>query len=175
MSINDRNIDPDIIANYILSRDILDKKTVNQALNEFSEKRKFDRSISFSQILVDKRYMLKSTIKNILDQLESKKVESKFDYNSVNVLDDDILEICSQIKEKIKGKGKEKELEELLEADIYGINNLMKDTGIDWQGRRMSKEDKESLVGGIANIKADKEVSNTNGLFVLDWLTTLTD
>ena len=175
MSIDDRNIDPNIIANYIISKDILDKKTVSQAFKEFSEKRKLDKTVSFSQILVDKRYMLKSTIKNILDQLENKKVESKSNTETNNVLDSDILDICNQIKEKIKGKNKENELAELLEADMNGINNLMKTNGIDWQGRRMTKEEKESLVTSIANIKANKDVSNTNGLFVLDWLTTLTD
>jgi hypothetical protein len=122
---------------------------------------------SFSQLLIDKKYIHESNMEYILNELQSYK-EVKREYNESNLLDQDVSDLQAKIEQQFSGL--EKDLSELLEPDNSNVNRFLSDTGIDWQGRRMSKEDKESFIRQMAGIRADADVSKTNGVFVLGWM-----
>ncbi|MBC7473779.1 MAG: hypothetical protein H7263_05765 [Candidatus Sericytochromatia bacterium] len=124
---------------------------------------------SFSQLLIDKKIMLESNMQKIINDLQVK--DNKKEYKATAILDQDVFELQSEIEKQLQGK--EKDLNELLEVNNHDMNRLMGDTGIDWQGRKMSKEDKESLINKMASVNTTPEVSKTNGVFVLSWMNDL--
>jgi hypothetical protein len=125
---------------------------------------------SFSNFLVEKKLMHESSMQNVINDLKGN-VKTKKETKQDVLLDQDVANIQSKIEENIKGN--EKALNDLLEPTEKDVNKLLSDTGIDWQGRKMSKEDKDSLVKGMSSIKATSEVSKTNGVFVLSWMNDL--
>ncbi len=126
---------------------------------------------SFSQLLVDKKLMHESNMQIILNELGDNKDKKKEYSASGQLLDPDINDLQSEIELNLAGR--EKELAELLEATEEDINRLLQETGVDWQGRRMTKEDKESLIRKLATISSNPEISKTNGVFVLNWMNDL--
>lgn len=125
---------------------------------------------SFSNLLIEKKLMHESSMQNVLNDLKGNVKTKKVSKSDV-LLDQDVADMQSKIEESIKGN--EKALNELLEPNQKDVNKFLSDTGIDWQGRKMSKEDKESLVKGMSSIKTTSEVSKTNGVFVLSWMNDL--
>lgn len=125
---------------------------------------------SFSNLLIEKKLMHESSMQNVLNELRGN-IKTKKDFKNDVLLDQDVADIQSKMEESIKGN--EKALNELIEPTQKEVNRFLNDTGIDWQGRKMSKEDKESLVKGMSSIKATSEVSKTNGVFVLSWMNDL--
>lgn len=125
---------------------------------------------SFSQLLIDKKLMLDSSMQKVLDELQSYKQTPK-EFNKTELLDQDVSDLQAEIVESIKGQ--EKELSALLEPSEEELKQFLSDHGMEWQGRKMSKEDKESLIRKMSEIKGNKEVSETNGIFVLNWMNNL--
>lgn len=132
---------------------------------------------SFSQLLVDKRFILESNMEYILNELQSyKEVKREYDVpsgNETQLLDQDVSDLQVQLEQQLSGR--EKDLTELLEPDNDSVERFLKDAGIEWQGRRMSKEDKESFIKKMAGITSNPDISKTNGVFVLDWMNDLLD
>ncbi|MFN8672439.1 MAG: hypothetical protein U0457_10235 [Candidatus Sericytochromatia bacterium] len=170
MSLDNKEISSETLSQYIISKNILDKSTMNQALTTYNKKS--GAKISFSQFLVDKKYVHESTMKNILDDLSgaNKKTTTKKEEKK-EFLDEDVAELKAQIQEQLKGK--EGALKEILEPEKQDVDRFFSSSGLDWQGRRMTKEDQESLITKAATIKTNDEVSNTNGVFVLNWMSDL--
>lgn len=170
MSLDNKNISADVISQYIISNNMLDKSTMAEALNIYNKKS--GAKISFSQFLIDKKYVHESTMKKILDDLTgSNKKQIKEREIKKDFLDEDVADLKSKIEEQLKGK--ENNLKSILEPSEQDVNNFLSPTGLDWQGRRMTNEDQESLIKKVATIKSTDEVSNTNGVFVLNWMSEL--
>ena len=162
----DNNLHPQTIADYIISRDILDKKTVIQAITDFNTGK--SNYSSFSDYLVGKKLLLNTTWEKIREELIAKPTEVK-SYNVGEAIDPDISEIKNQIEQQLNGQ--ENALAELLEPRPEDVERFLKENGIDWQGRRMSPEEKASLVQKISELKGNEEVNN--GVFVLSWMNNL--
>ena len=170
MSINDKGLKPQDITDYIVSKNILDKKTMYKALQDYANAKIDDDELTFSQYLVDKKLMLQGTIEKVINELTaSKKVEKV--YNTKELLDEDVSTLQTEIEKNLTGQ--EAKLDELLEPTQEEINKFLSENGIDWQGRRMSPEDKETLIKKMASLKSNSEVSKTNGVFVLSWMENL--
>lgn len=168
MALSDQGVEPQVILEYVVSKNILDKKTMFKAFQEYSTKKSTSKDLSFSQYLVDKRLMLDSTIAKVLDDIKGVPVKEKKSSKKEAILDDDVSQMKSEIEKSLKGK--EKELNELLEPKDEDIQKFLSDNGIEWQGRRMSKEDRDSLIKKMAQLESNPEVSKTNGVFVLNWM-----
>lgn len=168
MALSDKGVEPQVILEYVVSKNILDKKTMFKAFQEYSTKKSTSKDLSFSQYLVDKRLMLDSTIAKVLDDIKGVPVKEKKSSKKEAILDDDVSQMKSEIEKSLKGK--EKELNELLEPKDEDIQKFLSDNGIEWQGRRMSKEDRDSLIKKMAKLESNPEVSKTNGVFVLNWM-----
>lgn len=168
MALSDQGVEPQVILEYVVSKNILDKKTMFKAFQEYSTKKSTSKDLSFSQYLVDKRLMLDSTIAKVLDDIKGVPVKEKKLSKKEAILDDDVSQMKSEIEKSLKGK--EKELNELLEPKDEDIQKFLSDNGIEWQGRRMSKEDRDSLIKKMAKLESNPEVSKTNGVFVLNWM-----
>jgi hypothetical protein len=168
MSLSDKGLEPKVILEYIVSKNILDKKTMFKAFQDFSNKKIDDKDLSFSQYLVDKRLMLDSTILNVLNEIKGVPVKEKKVSKSDVLLDQDVFQMQSELEKSLQGK--EKALTELIEPKEEDIQKFLSDNGVEWQGRRMSQEDKESLIRKMAQLQSNPEVSKTNGVFVLNWM-----
>ena len=125
---------------------------------------------SFSQFLIEKKIMHESNMQNVINELKGTN-KTKKEFKKDVLLDQDVADIQSKMESELKGN--QKALNELIEPSEKDFNRLLSDTGVDWQGRKMSKEDKNSLINGLASIKANNEVSKTNGVFVLSWMNDL--
>lgn len=171
MSLGNKKISSEDISNYILSKNILDKKSVSEALLLY--KKSTEPKSSFEVFLVKKKFVHESTMQKIIEDLlgVTEKKEPKKDSSKKELLDQDVAEMKLQIEEQLKGK--EKNLKSLLEPTENDVNNLLSPTGLDWQGRRMTAEDQDSLIKKVSTIKASDEVSKTNGVFVLSWMSDL--
>jgi hypothetical protein len=133
---------------------------------------KFDISalnspLSYSDFLVSKKYIHESNMKKILDDIIGKDKVKK-DYIKDTLIDQDLKDLIPSIEGNLKSR--EKEIQELIEPNSKDIEDLLKESGIDWQGRKMSKEEKEEFIKAIANIKTNDEISKVNSIFVLDWM-----
>jgi hypothetical protein len=122
---------------------------------------------SFSQLLVDKRLILDSNMDYILKELQSYQ-EVKREYTETKLLDQDVSDLQAQLEQQLNVS--EDDLKNLLEPESAQVESFLKESGIDWQGRRMSQEDKESLIKKMADLNTNPEVSKTNGVFVLSWM-----
>ncbi len=125
---------------------------------------------SFSQLLIDKKLMHESNMQNVINDLRGSTVTKK-EYKKEILLDEDVADLQNKMEETFKGN--KKAINELIEPSEKDVNRFLSDTGIDWQGRKMSKEDRNSLIDNMSSIKASSEVSKTNGVFVLSWMNDL--
>lgn len=125
---------------------------------------------SFSQLLVEKKLMHESNMQNVINDLKVSTVTKK-EYKKEILLDEDVADIQNKMEETFKGN--KSAINELIEPTQKDVNRFLSDTGIDWQGRKMSKEDRNSLIDNMTSIKASSEVSKTNGVFVLSWMNDL--
>lgn len=173
MSLGNKKISSETISNYIISKNILDKKSVSDALLLY--KKSPEPKLAFEVFLVKRKFVHESTMQKILDELlgKNEKKEVKKDVSKKEILDQDVVEMKLQMEEQLKGK--EENLKQLLQTTEKDVNNLLSPTGLDWQGRRMTAEDQASLIKKVSTIKASDEVSTTNGVFVLSWMNDLFD
>lgn len=123
--------------------------------------------LSFSDFLIEKKLMHESTMQRVVSDLTTQK-EIKHDFDQIQLLDQDVSELRVQIETELGVQ--EKEIADLIQPDEKDIEMLLKETGLDWAGRKMSKEDKETLIKKLAVMNNDPEVSKTNSVFVLSWM-----
>jgi len=166
MSFDDRQLSPEAICEYIVSREILDKNMVAEALKGY---KLLNKTNLFSSYLVEKKYIHDNNMLKILDELKPVFQETfKLPPLNQKLIDDEVSIMYSEIKNNLKGN--EKELSELIEPSQKDLERLLSEYGIDWQGRKMSKEEKLSLAQKIYTLKTNSEISETNGTFVLNWM-----
>lgn len=123
--------------------------------------------LSYSDFLVSKKYIHESNMKKILDDILGKE-NIKKNYTKDTLIDQDLKDLIPSIEKSLKGR--EKQIEELIEPSEKDIEDFLKENGLDWQGRKMSKEEKEEFIRAMAKVKTSDEVSKVNSVFVLDWM-----
>ena len=166
MSFDDRQLSPEAICEYVVSRGILDKNMIAEALKSY---KMLNRTNLFSAYLVEKKYVHENNMLKILEELRPNRQEAIKIYPlNQKLIDDDVSIMYSEIKNNLRGS--EKELSELIEPSQKDLERLLGEYGIDWQGRKMSKEEKISLAQKIYTLKTNTEISETNGTFVLNWM-----
>lgn len=118
--------------------------------------------ISFDQLLVEKGIIHKVQLAALLRQLEAMEQDK-----NKPLFDQDVESALVHIE----GNFSQEEVRSLTEISPDTVQQMIQDSFFEWQGRSdMKAEEKQIFVERLSQLKADPQVSKTNGVFVLNWL-----
>lgn len=117
---------------------------------------------SFDEVLLDRGVINDINLKNLVNQIQ--RIEE--DRNKP-LFDQDV----QSAMEHIESHFSQEELAEVNHISEEAVNQMVQDSSFEWQGRSdMKQEEKQVFVERMAQLKADEAISQTNGVFVLNWL-----
>lgn len=116
----------------------------------------------FDTLLLEKGILKPEQIQDLLEHMQLLKAEQ-----GKRPLDRDVASAATRLEEKF---GHE-EVSAIVKASHQVMQDLVSDSTFQWEGRStMTQEEKQLFVERMGEMRADKEVSHTNGVFVLSWL-----
>lgn len=115
----------------------------------------------FEELLLKKGWLSSEKVQKMNDDL------NRINKPQEQTLDKDVIEASKRIEASYSAE----ELDEVINMSEQAVAEMLEDAVFEWSGREdMTPEDKASLLEKMATIAPSKEVSQTNGVFVLNWL-----
>lgn len=116
----------------------------------------------FDDFLVEKGIAARPQIIGLVRQIQALEADK-----NKPILDGDVEAAMAHIQDNFSAE----EVKTVAEISQQAVQALSQENFFEWQGRSdMNGEEKQVFVERLSELKADPKVSQTNGVFVLNWL-----